>query len=331
MRAFCLILLVALASANLAPFHKANETIAGKFLIGLKANIDVDAISELLKRTVFSGKRKANLLKKFKGAFNGFVAKMDDEMVEKSTGDGAGVSVYVIDTGINPSHNEFGGRAVAAYDATGGDGIDCNGHGTHCAGTIGGKTYGVATGVDIFGVRVFGCLGGSPTSTLIDGINYVYENGNQPGVVSMSLGGGTSTSTDNAVNELISKGFAVVVAAGNDNANACYYSPARVDQAITVGATDSSDFRSPFSNYGSCVDIFAPGSFITSAWWSSNTATSTISGTSMATPHVAGVAAVHLSNGYTASQVRTKILSDASSNKISNTNWRSPNKLLFVD
>ncbi|XP_033108407.1 aqualysin-1-like [Anneissia japonica] len=370
MRVFCLILLVALASADLAPLHKAKEPIAGKFLIGLKSNVDVDAIGERLENTVFSGTLKSTLLKKFKGAFNGFVAKMDDEMVEKIrgldfvdyieedgmvytsvtwgldrvdqrdlplnnyfsvNGKGNGVNVYVIDTGINPSHTEFGGRAAVAYDATGGDGIDCNGHGTHCAGTIAGYNYGVAKEANIYGVRVFGCSGGSSTSTIIDGINYVYWYGSQPGVVSMSLGGGASTSEDNAVTNLINKGFTVVVAAGNDNANACYYSPARVDAAITVGATDSYDTRSSFSNYGNCVDIFAPGSSITSAWWTSNRATNTISGTSMATPHVSGVAAVLRGNGYSNSQTRSKILSDASSNRISSTGWGSPNLLLYVD
>ena len=207
---------------------------------------------------------------------------------------GSGVRAYVIDTGIRPTHTQFGGRASVAYDALGGNGIDCNGHGTHVAGTIGGSTYGVAKSVSIRGVRVLNCSGSGSWSAIIAGINWVRTNHVKPAVANLSLGGGANSSVDTAINNLITAGVTVVVAAGNSNANACNYSPARVASAITVGSTTSSDARSSFSNYGSCLDIFAPGSSILSAWSTSDTATNTISGTSMASPHVAGVAALYL-------------------------------------
>lgn len=213
---------------------------------------------------------------------------------------GAGVHAYVIDTGLNLTHSEFTGRIGAGADFIGGGVNDCNGHGTHVAGTLGGTTYGIAKAVTLHPVRVFGCSGGSPWSTIIAGMNWVAANHVTPAVVNMSLGGGGNTSADLAAANLVSAhGLTVVVAAGNSNANACGFSPAREPSMITVGATDANDARSiwPFgqaSNWGTCLDWFAPGTAITSAWIGSNTATNTINGTSMASPHVAGAAARYL-------------------------------------
>jgi aqualysin 1 len=244
---------------------------------------------------------------------------------------GSGVRVYIIDTGIRYSHNDFGGRAYAGYDSFGGNGSDCNGHGTHVAGTTGGSTYGVAKSVRLISVRVLNCNGSGTISGIVAGVNWVTNNRVRPAVANMSLGGGASTSLDNAVNNSINAGVTYVVAAGNSNANACNYSPARVSAAITVGSTTSSDARSSFSNYGTCVNIFAPGSSITSAWHSSNTATNTISGTSMASPHVAGVAALYLqgSTGASPSTVRSTIYNNATTGRLSGIGSGSPNRLLY--
>lgn len=210
---------------------------------------------------------------------------------------GTNVHVYVLDTGIRTTHNEFIGRALRGeFDSIGDgqNGNDCDGHGTHVAGTIGGTTYGVAKLARLHSIRVLNCFGSGSYSGVIAGVDWVANNHIKPAVANMSLGGPTFTTLDNAVNGAVNKGVVMVVAAGNDNLNACNYSPARASKAITVGSTTSSDTRSSFSNYGSCLDIFAPGSSITSAWYTSNSATNTISGTSMAAPHVAGVAALYL-------------------------------------
>lgn len=243
------------------------------------------------------------------------------------------VRVYVIDSGILASHTQFGGRvsggATGISDGRGTS--DCNGHGTHVAGTVGGSIHGVAKGVRLIPVRVFGCTGGSANSTIISGIDWVRANHIKPAVANMSLGGGASSATDTATNNLINAGVTVVVAAGNSNANACNFSPARVANAITVGSTTSTDARSSFSNFGSCVNIFAPGSSITSAWFTSNTATNSISGTSMASPHVAGVAAMYLAGSPSASPatVRSYIYNRATTNVLTGLNTGSPNRLLF--
>ncbi|MFC4727991.1 S8 family peptidase [Coralloluteibacterium thermophilus] len=249
-------------------------------------------------------------------------------------GTASNVRAYVIDSGIRASHGNFGGRVLSGMTAINdGRGTnDCNGHGTHVAGTIGGSTWGVAKAVRLVPVRVFGCSGGSANSTIIAGIDWVRANRVLPAVANMSLGGGASTATDNATNNLINSGVTVVVAAGNNNANACNYSPARVSAAITVGSTTSSDARSSFSNYGSCVNIFAPGSSITSAWHTSNTASNTINGTSMAAPHVAGAAALYLGSNPSASPatVRTAIYNNATTNRLSGIGSGSPNRLLYT-
>lgn len=209
---------------------------------------------------------------------------------------GKGVNVYVIDTGILTTHTEFGGRAAGAFTVvTDGNGTnDCVGHGTHVSATIGGTSYGVAKDVKLFAVRVLGCDGTGATSGVIAGIDWVTANHIKPAVINMSLGGGKSLAIDTAVTNAVKAGVVVVVAAGNSNTDACAESPARSPAAITVAASTITDTRASFSNYGSCVDTFAPGQNVTSAWISSNTAVNTISGTSMASPHVAGVAALIL-------------------------------------
>jgi aqualysin 1 len=246
---------------------------------------------------------------------------------------GTGVHAYIIDTGIHYSHNEFGGRAYYGFDSIGDgqNGNDCNGHGTHVAGTVGGSVYGIAKNVKLYAVRVLSCTGSGTTAGVIAGVDWVTNNRQNPAVANMSLGGGASTSLDNAVKNSVASGVTYAVAAGNDNKNACNYSPARVAEALTVGSTTSSDARSSFSNFGSCVNIFAPGSSITAAWHTSNTATNTISGTSMASPHVAGVAVLYLQGNPNASPatVGNAISSSATEGKLSSVGTGSPNLLLY--
>jgi subtilisin family serine protease len=246
---------------------------------------------------------------------------------------GSGVTAYIIDTGIMFSHGEFGGRAVTGFDAVdGGSADDCHGHGTHVAGTVGGSTYGVAKNVRLVGVRVLNCNGSGSTAGVIAGIDYVTgaHSAGAPAVANMSLGGGISSALDNAVANSIADGVTYAIAAGNSNRDACQFSPARVSAAITVGATTSSDSRASYSNYGKCLDLFAPGSSITSAW--NNGSTNTISGTSMATPHVAGVVALYLQGNPSASPavVRNELVNNATSGKIPNEGRQSPDKLLFT-
>jgi subtilisin family serine protease len=250
-----------------------------------------------------------------------------------NTGAGNGVDVYVIDTGILTTHQDFGGRATAVYNAiTNEASTDLNGHGTHCAGTVAGNTYGVAKQAQLRAVKVLSASGSGSTTGVVAGVNYVSNNKNtaRKNVASMSLGGGASTALDSAVEQSISGGVTYSIAAGNDNANACNGSPARVSTAITVGATANNDARSSFSNFGTCVHVFAPGTSVTSDWIGSNTATNTISGTSMATPHVAGVAALVLAQnlGTTPATVKSWIVNNGSSGKISNPGTGSPNVLV---
>ncbi|HEX5703349.1 MAG TPA: S8 family serine peptidase [Pyrinomonadaceae bacterium] len=248
---------------------------------------------------------------------------------------GSGVRAYIIDTGIRATHSQFGGRVISGFTAIN-DGrgtTDCNGHGTHVAGTVGGSTYGVAKNVTLVAVRVLDCNGSGSNSGVIAGVDWVSSNhtAGQPAVANMSLGGSASSALDTAVNNSINDGVTYAIAAGNSNANACNYSPARVANAITVGSTTSSDARSSFSNYGSCLDIFAPGSSITSSWSTSDTATNTISGTSMAAPHVAGVAALYLeaNPGASPATVGSAIISNATLNHVTNPGTGSPNRLLY--
>jgi len=245
---------------------------------------------------------------------------------------GSGVRVYVIDTGIRTSHSQFGGRASNVFDAFGGNGADCHGHGTHVSGTVGGSTYGVAKSALLRGVRVLDCTGNGSTSGVIAGVDWVTANHINPAVANMSLGGGVSSALDTAVNNLHNANVTVAVAAGNNNgANACNFSPARAVNAVTTGSTTTTDARSSFSNIGTCLDIFAPGSGILSAWYTSNTATATLSGTSMASPHVAGVAALYKQANPSASSttIRNAIVNNATTNVITNVGAGSPNRLLY--
>ena len=248
---------------------------------------------------------------------------------------GAGVTAYIIDTGILYSHTDFGGRASFGFDAFGGTGTDCHGHGTHVAGTTGGGTWGVAKSVALTAVRVLDCSGSGTTSGVIAGVDWVTANAQTPAVANMSLGGGASSSLDQAVENSIASGVGYAVAAGNGNIagraqDACKYSPARVPEAMTIGATNSSDTKASWSNYGNCVDWFAPGVSITSAWNTSNTATNTISGTSMASPHTAGVAALYLevNPGASAATVRNALYDLTTKNIVSSSNTAN-NHLLY--
>lgn len=249
------------------------------------------------------------------------------------TTNGSTADAYVFDTGIWLTHNEFGGRAVAGYDAFGGNTVDQNGHGTHVAGTIGGTTYGIAKGIRLIAVRVLDASGSGTWSGVIAGLDWAAaDHTTKPAVGNMSLGGGAITSVDDAVRRCVADGIVMSVAAGNSSANASNYSPARVAEAITVGSTTSADALSGFSNYGSIVDILAPGSGITSAWYGSNSATTTISGTSMATPHVAGVSALYLeaNPGASPADVSTGLKAIATPNKITSVPTGTPNLLLYA-
>jgi len=244
------------------------------------------------------------------------------------------VTAYIIDTGILTAHSDFGGRATVGYDAIGDgrNGQDCNGHGTHVAGTVGGTTYGVAKAVRLVAVRVLNCSGSGTNAGVIAGVDWVTANAVKPAVANMSLGGGAYAALDTAVTNSINSGVSYAVAAGNSNANACNYSPARTAAAITVGATTRTDARASFSNYGTCLDICAPGEGITSAWSTGTTATNTISGTSMASPHVAGGAALYLAANptATAATVRNALVANGTPNVVTNAGTGSPNVLLYT-
>jgi subtilisin family serine protease len=243
------------------------------------------------------------------------------------------VTAYILDTGIRISHADFGNRARNGRDFIDNDAVanDCNGHGTHVAGTVGGTKYGVAKEVKLVGVRVLNCSGSGAYSQIIAGIDWVTANAVKPAVATMSLGGTASKSLDDAVRRSVAAGVTYAVAAGNSNIDACTVSPARTPQAITVGATDNTDKRASFSNFGACLDVFAPGVKITSASHSGDTAAATMSGTSMATPHVAGAAALALAANPTATpaQVRDALVAGSTGGKITAAGTGSPNKLLY--
>lgn len=253
---------------------------------------------------------------------------------------GTGVRAYIVDTGIRATHSDLRNssgvsRVIAGFGSiSDGQGTnDCNGHGTHVAGTVGGTASGIAKNVTLVPVRVFGCTGSTTISAITAGLDWIrLNNGGRPAVANMSLGGGANTTLDASVNALISAGVTVVVAAGNSNADACNTSPARVAAAITVGSTTSTDARSSFSNFGSCLDLFAPGSSIRSAWYTGDTVFNTISGTSMAAPLVAGIAARYLQNNPTASPatVASAINSSATTGVVTSPGTGSPNRLAYM-
>ena len=245
-----------------------------------------------------------------------------------------GVNAYVIDTGVLATHSQFTGRIGNGYYAVqdGRGNTDCNGHGTHVAGILGGSTYGVAKGATLHSVRVLGCDGTGTSSQVIAGINWIAANRVGPAVANMSLISGADSSMDTATTNLVAAGVVVVVAAGNDSTNACNFSPSRVASAITVGSIRTNDGRSYFSNYGSCLDLFAPGSSILSAWYTTPTATNVLSGTSMASPQVAGAAALYLAANPTATpaQVASNLTSTASPGRVLAAGSGSPNRLLYT-
>jgi subtilisin family serine protease len=247
------------------------------------------------------------------------------------TSTGSGVTAYIIDTGIQTSHPQFGGRAAVSYDAVGDgrNGQDCNGHGTHVAGTVGSATYGVAKGVSLRAVRVLNCSGSGTNSGVIAGMNWVASNHVARAVANMSLGGGYSASTNTAANNLAASGVFLAVAAGNSNADACNSSPSSAANTTTVAASTSTDARATYSNYGGCVDLYAPGSSITSTWI--NSGTNTISGTSMATPHVTGVAALYKATYGDASYstIRSWLTTNATANVVTGNVSGTPNRLLY--
>ena len=262
-----------------------------------------------------------------------FIAPQDTNYTYNTTG--SAVSVYVIDTGVLTSHPDFGGRAVDAFDVyhDGGDMTQCNGHGTHVAGTIGSNTYGVAKGAMIYSVKVYPCdtsISGS-MSDILSGIDWVTRHAVHPAVANMSMAGSPSQTLDDAVKNSIATGITYVVSAGNYSDDACKYSPARLPEAITVAATDERDYRSSISNYGACVDIFAPGEYITSLSNHVDSSTFIMSGTSTSSPHVAGVAALYLEAYPSASpqEVSNAIVNNGTAGVVIDAGTRSPNLFLY--
>jgi serine protease len=274
--------------------------------------------------------------------------RIDDRTGQDGTygapNDGKGIHVYVLDTGVRTTHEDYGGRAIPTLEAYSGTNKVCNagdtscandanGHGTHCAGTVGGTKSGVAKGVTLHAVKVLSDQGSGSTAGIVNAIDWVMQNSPKPSVISMSLGGaGQSQAFKTAIDRAVAARVVAVVAGGNDNKDSCQYSPAFVPSAITVGSTAKGDGRSSFSNYGTCTDIFAPGSDINSAWHTGDGAYKAISGTSMACPHVAGAVALLLQQdkSLTPADVNTKLRTTSTKGAISNVGAGSPNMLLYL-
>ncbi|XP_030840474.1 uncharacterized protein LOC115918164 [Strongylocentrotus purpuratus] len=370
MQALLVLLFAAVAQSRLAPFYRVEPNIPGQYIVVLEDGINVGNFAASMQsgivRKTLTGlingvvlTLDGDLLEKVRGLTGISYIEEDglatvlgnrnaddywglDRIDERYlpldgninfSGTGSGANVFVIDTGITYSHEDFNSnRAQSFYDYEGGDGADCHGHGTHCAGTVGGQYSGVATNTNIYNVRVMSCTGSGSTSNIIDGLNAVADSSRSRKIASMSVGGSYSWSMNNAVANAHDAGVTVVAAAGNSYQDACSYSPASAPDAITVGATSVDDSRPSFSNYGSCLDIFAPGDDINSAKYDTSSSYTEMSGTSMACPAVAGAAAVILGNnsGYSPTQVASKLVSDATSGQLSNTGSGSPNLLLYV-
>ncbi|XP_070549996.1 aqualysin-1-like [Ptychodera flava] len=366
MRIFLLTLfLTAASAATFAPFFKAMNPVKNSYIVKVKDGIDVKAVLAELPSGASVKYAFTDVLNGFAvdhiGSVNAltklpFVEYVEEDSMAKSDvewgcdrldqrnlpldgviniyGTGAGANIFILDTGIRYTHVEFGGRAEFFWDyETFGDGTDCNGHGTHCAGTAGGTSVGVAVQATVHSVRVLPCTGSGPTSNIIAGLNAVAAGSPKPGVASLSSSAGPSTSLDNAVRDLINSGVPTVVSAGNGSADACAFSPARVATAETVASTTSTDTRSSFSNHGTCVDIFAGGSSIRSAHHPTDTSYTIMSGTSQAAPHVAGAIAVHLAAGRCSSGAtcKDKLRNDATTGTVINPGPGTPNRLLYVE
>lgn len=306
-------------------------TIPAKALNGLRNNPNVASIE--YDKTVFSDQALTTQSNATWGLDRVNQRSLPLDATYSYASTGAGVTAYVIDTGILASHQEFTGRVGSGYTAIadGNGTTDCNGHGTHVSGTVGGTTYGVAKGVTLVPVRVLDCTGSGSSSGVIAGIDWMVGVAPAGSVANMSLGGGFSSTLNSAVANAVSKGITMVVAAGNSSADACSSSPSSEPSAITVGATTSTDAMASYSNYGTCVDLFAPGSSITSSWYTSTSATAVLSGTSMATPHVTGIAAlVAAANpGFTPAQVTSSITQNATSGKVTGLGTGSSNLLAY--
>jgi subtilisin family serine protease len=288
----------AVAPAPLAPFVSAlGGAASGQYIVTVKSGSDH-------RKHAMGAVPSSTVTHVFTKVVNGFSAQsgadwgldrldaasgLDQSYTYNHTG--KGVTAYIIDTGVDPSDSDFGGRASVAFDATGGDGKDCNGHGTHVAGTVGGTKYGVAKDVTLKAVRVLDCQGSGTDADVVAGMDWVAQNAQKPAVANMSLGGGKSATIDAAAKKLTDAGVFLAVAAGNDGADACGGSPSGADGVLAVAAEDKTDASASFTNYGKCVKVYAPGVDITSDWLGGGT--NTISGTSMATPHVVGVAALY--------------------------------------